>query len=750
MFTKILIANRGEIACRVAATARRLGIRTVAVYSDADAHAAHVLACDEAVRIGPAAAAESYLRGDKIIEVALATGAQAIHPGYGFLSENAGFAQACADAGLVFIGPPASAIRAMGSKSAAKTLMQQARVPLVPGYHGENQDAAFLRKEADGIGYPVLLKASAGGGGKGMRIVEQSADFITALASCKREASASFGDDKVLVEKYLTRPRHIEIQLFADTLGECVYLFERDCSVQRRHQKVLEEAPAPGMTPERRAAMGQAAVAAAKAVGYVGAGTVEFIANQDGSFYFMEMNTRLQVEHPVTEMITGTDLVEWQLRVAAGLPLPLRQDQLAINGHAIEARIYAENPEKGFLPSTGMLRHQGLPAAVNFMLGGAPGNPAAVRIDSGIRQGDTISPYYDPMLAKLIVWGSDREQALARMAAALSAYQIVGLSSNVAFLKRLVESSAFASADLDTGLIERHHDVLFPAATAVAMPTAALAVGALMASEAQSACAPQADDPWGDPWTDMQGWRLHGRLSRRLQFADETGTQAFLLNYLDEGFQLTRVSADGGAGTGSGAKASGAGGNADTGSAVDKGPDAGTVVAADTGAGAVSDVAIDSSARTGSGITAAESKDLAGCDSITVHGIEQQGKQFTLKFDAGTMSGTVVRDGERFHIFAQGGHTVLDFIDPLEHAGVAEVAGGRLTAPMPGKIIAIHVTPGQSVEAGAALLVMEAMKMEHTLHAPVAGTIGELLFAVGDQVTDGTQLLTLTPEGQPA
>ena len=346
MFTKILIANRGEIACRVAATARRLGIKTVAVYSEADASAKHVAVCDEAVLIGPPAAKESYLRADKIIEVALATGAQAIHPGYGFLSENEGFANACAAAGLVFIGPPGSAIRAMGSKSAAKALMETAKVPLVPGYHGDNQDADFLQTQADQIAYPVLLKASAGGGGKGMRIVERSADFKAALASCKREAINSFGDDKVLVEKYLQRPRHIEIQVFADTHGDCVYLFERDCSVQRRHQKVLEEAPAPGMTLERRAAMGEAAVAAAKAVGYVGAGTVEFIANQDGSFYFMEMNTRLQVEHPVTEMITGLDLVEWQLRVAAGQRLPLKQSELAINGHAIEARIYAENPEK--------------------------------------------------------------------------------------------------------------------------------------------------------------------------------------------------------------------------------------------------------------------------------------------------------------------------------------------------------------------------------------------------------------------
>ncbi|MEC3769666.1 acetyl-CoA carboxylase biotin carboxylase subunit, partial [Cupriavidus sp. SS-3] len=458
---------------------RRLGIRTVAVYSDADAEARHVAFCDEAVHIGGAAARDSYLRADHIIEMAKETGAQAIHPGYGFLSENEAFAEACAAAGLVFIGPPASAIHAMGSKSAAKQLMEKAAVPLVPGYHGEDQDPALLRREADRIGYPVLLKASAGGGGKGMRVVESGDGFEAALASVKREASASFGDDKVLVEKYLTRPRHIEIQVFADTHGNCVYLFERDCSVQRRHQKVLEEAPAPGMTEERRRAMGEAAVAAAKAVGYVGAGTVEFIADysngEDGSFYFMEMNTRLQVEHPVTEMITGQDLVEWQLRVAAGEPLPLAQEQLRIDGHALEARIYAENPDKQFLPSTGTLRFLRTPPAVQFMRGEDAHGPAGVRIDAGVREGDTISPFYDPMIAKLIVWGKDRDEALARMRQALAAYHVVGLSTNVAFLQRLVKSEAFRTADLDTGLIARNEAVLFPPPAPVGMELIALA-----------------------------------------------------------------------------------------------------------------------------------------------------------------------------------------------------------------------------------------------------------------------------------
>jgi len=664
MFTKILIANRGEIACRVAATARRMGIKTVGVYSEADASAKHVAVCDEAVLIGPPAAKESYLRADKIIEVALATGAQAIHPGYGFLSENAGFADACAKAGLVFIGPPASAIRAMGSKSAAKSLMEAAKVPLVPGYHGDDQDADFLQVQADHIAYPVLLKASAGGGGKGMRIVERSVDFKAALASCKREAINSFGDDKVLVEKYLTRPRHIEIQVFADSHGDCVYLFERDCSVQRRHQKVLEEAPAPGMTQERRNAMGEAAVAAAKAVGYVGAGTVEFIANQDGSFYFMEMNTRLQVEHPVTEMITGLDLVEWQLRVAAGQRLPLQQAELAINGHAIEARIYAENPEKGFLPSIGTLRHMHTPNAVTFRLGDEAhtSTPAAVRIDSGVRQGDSISPFYDPMIAKLIVWGHDRRQALGRMAQALSEYQIVGLASNIAFLQRLIASQPFAGADLDTGLIERHHDTLFPATAKAGLPVLALAAAALLASERQAG---------GEPWADASGWRLNSALQRNLDYADESQAYPVSVTYLADGWSI-----------------------------------------ASGGVNAHMSIAT------------------------------QHGTHITLKLGDNTVQGNVVRDGETFHVFTGGAHFVLVCTDPLAHAGEAEAEGGRLTAPMPGKIVAVLVAVGDTVEKGTPLLIMEAMKMEHTIAAPTHGEVEELLYAVGDQVAEGAQLLS--------
>jgi 3-methylcrotonyl-CoA carboxylase alpha subunit len=664
VFTKILIANRGEIACRVAATAYRLGVKSVAVYSEADANAKHVAVCDESVLIGPPPAKESYLRADKIIEVALATGAQAIHPGYGFLSENADFAEACAKAGLAFIGPPATAIRAMGSKSAAKALMEKAGVPLVPGYHGDNQDADFLQQQADNIGYPVLLKASAGGGGKGMRIVEKSADFKAALDSCKREAINSFGDDKVLVEKYLTRPRHIEIQVFADTSGECVYLFERDCSVQRRHQKVLEEAPAPGMTEERRRAMGEAAVAAAKAVGYVGAGTVEFIANQDGSFYFMEMNTRLQVEHPVTEMITGLDLVEWQLRVAFGEPLPNKQNELRIHGHALEARIYAENPEKGFLPSIGTLRHMHAPPAVAFELGGGATAPATVRIDSGVRQGDAISPFYDPMIAKLIVWGNDREEALAHMSQALSEYQIVGLASNIAFLKRLVESAPFAQADLDTGLIERHHAALFPATQPASMQTLALAAASLLTSEQNAGAAAN------DPWANTSGWRMNGALSRRLDFADDGDAYPLTVGYQQSGWTI--------------------------------GQDA---------------------------------------TSLVMTLVERSGQQLVIKVDGAAVRGTVVRDGDIFHVFTGGVHYPLHYNDPLAHAGEAEVEGGRLTAPMPGKIVALLVDKGRTVVKGAPLLVMEAMKMEHTIAAPANGTVEDLLYAVGDQVAEGAQLL---------
>ena len=523
MFTKILVANRGEIACRVAATARRLGIKTVAVFSGADANARHVLACDEAVAIGGASPSDSYLRADRILAAAEATGAQAVHPGYGFLSENEDFARACAEAGLVFIGPPAGAIAAMGSKSAAKALMARAGVPLVPGYHGDDNDPALLAREAAAIGYPVLIKASAGGGGKGMRRVDHAEDFAAALASCQREAKASFGNAQVLVERYVTRPRHIEIQVFADGHGNCLHLFERDCSVQRRHQKVLEEAPAPGMTAERRAEMGAAAVAAARAVGYVGAGTVEFIAEptDDGDlrFYFMEMNTRLQVEHPVTEAITGQDLVEWQLRVAAGEALPLRQEQLAIHGHAIEARLCAENPESNFLPATGTLSVARWPEHVAFRRnadGMAFHDPAPVRLDSGFGEGDAISPHYDSMIAKLIVWGQDRAQALARLDAALRDTHIVGLATNVAFLRRVVNTRSFAGADLDTALIERESAALFGQP---GLPAEVVAAGVVALAQAR-----ERELEGADPWSRRDGWRMHGGAQRRFDI-EVQGTQ---------------------------------------------------------------------------------------------------------------------------------------------------------------------------------------------------------------------------------
>ncbi len=686
MFKKILIANRGEIACRVAATARKMGVLTVAVYSDADANAKHVLACDEAVHIGAAAPKESYLRGDRIIAAALATGAQAVHPGYGFLSENEGFAQACADAGLVFIGPPPAAIKAMGLKSASKQLMERAGVPLVPGYHGADQDAALLRREADRIGYPVLIKASAGGGGKGMRIVTQGAEFDAALASCKREAINSFGDDAVLVERYVTRPRHIEIQVFGDSFGNCIHLFERDCSVQRRHQKVLEEAPAPGISAARRAEMGAAAVAAAQAVGYVGAGTVEFIAEPidgigaDGTasgdlrFFFMEMNTRLQVEHPVTEAITGLDLVEWQLRVACGEPLPLTQADLRIRGHAIEARICAENPDAQFLPATGRLAVYRTPSgAVSFERSaqsgvGAPS--AAVRFDAGVREGDSVLPYYDSMIAKLIVWGADRAQALARLDAALAATHIVGLHTNVAFLRRVAASASFANADLDTALIERERAVLFDAAPLPLEVAAAGVVAHALAAERALEGA--------DPWSRRDGWRLHGAAIRRFDI-QALGTHHF--------FALER--------TGDGVQ-----------------------------------TLVMGSQRWGF-------KVLARADNVhdvTLHDAHHGERRWTL---------SVYATGERFSVFAPEGSMVVDEFDPIAHSADGATEGGRLTAPMPGKVIAFLVAAGDAVTAGQPLAVMEAMKMEHTIAAPSDGRIGALLFVVGDQVGEGDELLRM-------
>ena len=678
MFNKILIANRGEIACRVATTARRMGVQTVAVYSDADARAKHVQLCNQAVHVGGSAPKDSYLQWQHIIDAAKQTGAQAIHPGYGFLSENEDFAQACADAGLVFIGPPASAIQAMGLKAESKRLMEAAGVPLVPGYHGTDQTPELLHKEADRIGYPVLIKASAGGGGKGMRAVEKSEDFMAALESCKREAINSFGDDAVLIEKYVQRPRHIEIQVFGDTHGNYVYLFERDCSVQRRHQKVLEEAPAPGMTPELRQRMGEAAVAAARAVNYVGAGTVEFIVEQPGGydkpeqmqFYFMEMNTRLQVEHPVTEAITGLDLVEWQLRVASGQPLPKQQDELRIHGHAIEARINAENPENNFLPATGTLKVYRTPEwSVDF-------ERADARVDSGVREGDAISPFYDSMIAKLIVWGEDRQQALARLDGALAHMRIVGLTTNVQFLRHVLATPSFSQAHLDTALIQREADVLFKQ-DKLGMPmTVAAAIGYRIFNERQRL-------QNNDPFSRRDGWRAYGGFSRQfqLQYLGQP-LQADLRYEHDGSYYITIVEPDG------------------------------TLHPKVLSEGAL----------------VLEERDDGRME------VFYQGDRQVLQ---------AWLDGEDLNVFGQRGGSVITMVDTLFHSGETGGDGGRLTAPMPGKVVSFAVKAGDKVSKGQPLAVMEAMKMEHTISAPADGEVVELLFAPGDQVQDGDELLTL-------
>jgi 3-methylcrotonyl-CoA carboxylase alpha subunit len=498
-FQSLLIANRGEIACRIIKTARRMGLRTIAVYSDADRAARHVRLADEAVHIGPAAARESYLSTPALLAACKSTGAEALHPGYGFLSENADFAEAVTAAGVIFVGPTAASIRAMGSKSSAKALMVKADVPVTPGYHGDDQDPAHLATEAARIGFPVLIKATAGGGGKGMRRVDRADDFAAALASCQREAASSFGDDKVLIEKYVERPRHVEVQVFGDTHGHHVHLFERDCSVQRRHQKVLEEAPAPDLPAEMRTQMGATAVLAARTVNYVGAGTVELIVDPSGHFYFMEMNTRLQVEHPVTEEITGLDLVEWQLRVAAGEPLPLTQEQITHRGHAIEARVYAENPDAGFAPSVGPLAYLAPPATWDE-------GPRAVRVDTGVEQGDAITASYDPMIAKLIVRGADRAEALRLMSDALAAYQVVGVTTNLEWLGRLVRTRSFTAPELDTSLIEREHEALQPPPAELPDDVLRLAALAEIADRWHEAAAKEP----GSPWSRLDGFRLSG------------------------------------------------------------------------------------------------------------------------------------------------------------------------------------------------------------------------------------------------
>jgi 3-methylcrotonyl-CoA carboxylase alpha subunit len=653
MFSKILIANRGEIACRVIKTARRLGIKTVAVYSDADAGARHVAMADEAVHIGGSAARDSYLVVDRILGAARRTGAQAVHPGYGFLSENAGFAEACGKAGIVFIGPPPSAIRAMGSKSEAKKIMEKARVPLVPGYHGDDQSPALLAKEAARIGFPVLIKASAGGGGKGMRVVEAADKFDAALEGAKREAKSSFADDHVLIEKYLTRPRHIEIQVFADGHGDCVYLFERDCSIQRRHQKVIEEAPAPNMDPAQRKAMGEAAVAAAKAIGYVGAGTVEFIANQDGTFYFMEMNTRLQVEHPVTEAITGQDLVEWQLAVAAGGRLPLKQDQLRIDGHAVEVRLYAEDPARNFLPSTGKLVHLRLPT-----------EDAHVRVDTGVREGDTVTPFYDPMIAKVIVHDRDRASAMRRMAGLMGATEVVGVATNSVLLEALCSHPAFVGGEVDTGFIERHRAELFPKAAPADDRIFAVATLARV-SEWTAAS--------DDPWDLKNGFRLLDIGHDEVRWKDgEREVVVLVRRHRDSTFGLELP---------------------------------------------------------------------GGAQAAAVRPAGDGALEITLGSDR--FEARVVRRGGDYTVFAGKGGRRLQLVDPLDvtqyEAAAADETAVR--SPLPGKIIDLKVKAGDSVSKGQPLLVLEAMKMEHTLSAPADGKVKSVRYAVGEQVPEGADLV---------
>jgi 3-methylcrotonyl-CoA carboxylase alpha subunit len=662
MITKLLIANRGEIACRIIRTARRLGVLTVAVYSEADANAWHVAQADEAVAIGPAAARESYLNIDRLIAAAKATGADAIHPGYGFLSENAGFAERVGAAGLIFVGPPPSAIRAMGSKSEAKALMEKAGVPVVPGYHGQDQDDHTLTSAAELIGYPVLLKASAGGGGKGMRRVDKPAELSAALASARREAKAAFGDDRMLVEKYLLKPRHVELQVFADRHGHVLHLFERDCSIQRRHQKVIEEAPAPGLPTELRHRMGDAAVAAAGAVGYVGAGTVEFILDQRGQFFFMEMNTRLQVEHPVTEMITGLDLVEWQLHVASGEALPLSQADVIEKGHAFEARVYAEDPARDFLPATGRLAHFRVPAGTDH-----------VRVDSGVRSGDEISIHYDPMVAKLVVWDRNRELARQRLVRALGDVELVGFANNIEFLQALARDPAFAAAEVDTGFIERHRERLFaPLAPAGEPIVAAAALWVLLAEGGRGGKSSGAAD---SPWNARDGWRLNLESRRVFQFDEGSVEWEFTVRYGRQGYTF------------------------------------------DFGNSRV---------------------------EVTAEYLPES--RLRVAFGGHCFDATVIRQDLVFHVFAGGRSYRLTMTDPLAAAEAIEAPTGRLTAPMPGRIVHLHVKKGDRVKHGDTLLVLEAMKMEHSILAPRDGVVEAMDFAVGDLVEEGVELLALAIE----
>eukprot|EP01132_Coremiostelium_polycephalum_P006181 gene6181-7695_t len=652
--SKVLIANRGEIACRVMRTAKKKGVKTVAVYSEADKNSMHVSMSDESYLIGPAAAKDSYLRGEKLIEVAKKSGAQAIHPGYGFLSENAEFADLCEREGIIFIGPPSSAIRAMGSKSASKDIMIKAGVPTIPGYHGEDQSMDTLRAEAKKIGYPVLIKAVLGGGGKGMRIVEREEDLEDGVNSSKRESQASFGDSRVLVEKYLVHPRHVEIQVFADQHGNCVHLFERDCSVQRRHQKIIEEAPAPHLSQELREKMGSAAVAAAKAVGYVGAGTVEFILSQDGTFYFMEMNTRLQVEHPITEMITKQDLVEWQLKVAESQTLPLQQKDLAIHGHAFEARIYAENPESDFLPGTGKLVHLSTPIPSDTL-----------RVETGVRQGDEVSVYYDPMIAKLVVWDTDRDKALRYLRNSLEDYHIVGLNTNISFLKRLSSHPAFVAGEVETGFIPMHKETLMAPQKPISNETLALSVLSVLLREKQQQ--KQRQTTINSPWFNLTGFRLNHSSDRVIKLNQKENKLEVPVTYNPDGSYTMTIG--------------------------------------------------------GEKLNCQGSLNETG-DVITAH---VGGRLYT------NIKAVQVKNS--LFIFNDGLQYELEL--PLEVVGKGgESASGSLLSPMPGKITKINVQVGDKVKKGQPIILMEAMKMEHTIRSPIDGTVESLPYNLNEIVED--------------
>ena len=637
----VLVANRGEIACRVMRTAKDLGLTTVAVHSATDRDARHCREADLCVDLGGSKAADSYLKIDKIIAAAHASGAQAIHPGYGFLSENAGFARAVEAAGLIFLGPPASAIEAMGSKSAAKALMERAGVPLVPGYHAEAQDLETFRLASERIGYPVLLKATAGGGGKGMKVVEDVSQLAEALASAQREALSSFGDARMLVEKYVLKPRHVEIQVFADQHGHCLYLNERDCSIQRRHQKVVEEAPAPGLSTAQRRAMGESAVRAAQAIGYVGAGTVEFLLDARGDFFFMEMNTRLQVEHPVTEAITGLDLVAWQIRVACGEPLPITQAQVPLRGHAIEVRLYAEDPSNDFLPQTGRLRVYRESAA-----------GTGRRVDSGVSEGDEVSPFYDPMLGKLIAWGDDREQARLRLLAMLDEFAIGGLKTNLSFLRRIIAHPAFAAAELDTDFIPRYQEDLLPP------PHELPAAFWTAAAEAyrQSLTPDVRDDDPNSPWALSSGFRC-GLPAQTLLALEANGERQIV--------------------------------------------------------------------------------------TLPTPSTDTRPEQLILEKDGVQRRHLAIRHEDTLYLYWEGElHRVTRF-DPVIAAGSGHDSQGGLSAPMNGSVVRILVTPGQTVAAGAALVVLEAMKMEHSLRAPRDGVVKSLFCQEGDMVKEGSVLVAL-------